>query len=131
MEFAVIIIVVLWVLDRLNPKDAPPLQVGVTLPRQCETPAGHTFGEGTRQIIHHRVVMSIADEKDGELPEQCNQKTPRPSFGQICLPKILVRENHSVRLSDGTVNVDNAVEIIPQRQRGRLENLGAGVQHIL
>ena len=32
MEPAVVIIVVLWVFDRLNPKDAPPLQVAVTLP---------------------------------------------------------------------------------------------------
>ena len=32
MQLAVIIISVLWVLDRLDPKDAPPLQVGARSP---------------------------------------------------------------------------------------------------
>ena len=131
MELAVVSIAVLWVLDRLNPEDAPALQVGVMLPRQSKTPAGRTFGEGTRQIVHHRVVMSIANEKDGEMAEQCNQKTPRPSFGQIGAPKIPVREDHSARMANRAMNVDNPVEIVPQRQRGRSEHLGAGIQDIL
>ena len=78
---AVVVVGILGIGDRRDAQHRP--MIAVDLVREGESRFGLARRQGTREILHDGVVVTVADEHDGEGPEQLDEKAPRPSLGQI------------------------------------------------
>jgi hypothetical protein len=92
-------------------------QVPISIASSKSKAPGDTIGgQRTREIVHHNVVVSVADEQHRISAEHVYQKASGPTLSEVSPAKVYIRQHKVPSARKRAMDVDNTREVIAQWQ---------------